>query len=176
MKMTMINSGLKGLKQVSNQQNANKIHKIVCERFSVNLLIQYCRCLFFIISNIFRRLKLEIALKIPALNEWKIETDNLTGSQGLSWKFMDVFSVKSYVDFIVLHRLFSISLLFLCQVAHGQTDHDYWGRPEDMTMDRPSYYISPEAPGSDLAAETAAAFAASYLVFRDEGKNKSIFS
>ena len=35
-------------------------------------------CIFFtnININIFRHLKLEIALAIPALNEWKIETNN----------------------------------------------------------------------------------------------------
>jgi hypothetical protein len=56
---------------------------------------------------------------------------------------------------------------FYGQVGDGNTDHAWWGRPEEMTMARPAWSISPSAPGSDLAAETAAAFAASYLVFRD---------
>lgn len=53
------------------------------------------------------------------------------------------------------------------QVGDGNIDHSWWGRPEDMTMSRPSWSLSTSAPGSDLAGETAAAFAASYLVFRD---------
>nr|CAD7401063.1 unnamed protein product [Timema poppensis] len=55
---------------------------------------------------------------------------------------------------------------FYGQVGQGQVDHDYWGRPEDMTMARPAYMISTSAPGSDLAAETAAALAAASLVFK----------
>ena len=39
--------------------------------------------LFFIDANIFRHLKLEIALAIPALNEEKIEPNNSAG-YGLS--------------------------------------------------------------------------------------------
>ena len=56
---------------------------------------------------------------------------------------------------------------FYAQVGNGHLDHAYWGRPEDMTMARPAYFISaPDKPGSDLAGEVAAAMAASSLVFR----------
>ncbi|XP_076439115.1 endoglucanase E-4-like, partial [Babylonia areolata] len=53
------------------------------------------------------------------------------------------------------------------QVGNVNLDHSFWGRPEDMTMDRPVYTLTPTAPGSDLAAETAAALAAGYLAFKD---------
>jgi endoglucanase len=56
---------------------------------------------------------------------------------------------------------------FYGQVGDGNIDHAYWGRPEDMTMSRPAWSITTSRPGSDLAAETAAAFAAGYLVYRD---------
>ena len=39
--------------------------------------------LFFINKHIFNNLKLKLALAIPALNEWKIETINSAG-QGLN--------------------------------------------------------------------------------------------
>nr|AMH40380.1 glycoside hydrolase family 9 [Ramulus artemis] len=52
------------------------------------------------------------------------------------------------------------------QVGSGNADHAYWGRPEDMTMARPAYKITPSKPGTDLAAETAAALAAASMVFR----------
>lgn len=55
---------------------------------------------------------------------------------------------------------------FYGQVGSGSTDHSYWGSSEVMTMERPSYAISPSAPGSDLAAETAAALASSSILFR----------
>ena len=45
-------------------------------------------------------------------------------------------------------------------------DHGYWGRPEEMTMARPAWKITTARPGSDLAAETAAAMAAGSIAFQ----------
>nr|AGP76398.1 endo-beta-1,4-glucanase 1 [Amitermes foreli] len=56
---------------------------------------------------------------------------------------------------------------FYGQVGQGDLDHAYWGRPEDMTMARPAYKIDMSRPGSDLAGETAAALAASSIVFKN---------
>nr|AOV94252.1 cellulase [Antipaluria urichi] len=56
--------------------------------------------------------------------------------------------------------------VFYGQVGNGELDHTYWGRPEDMTMERPAYQINASAPGSDLAGETAAALAAASIVFK----------
>ncbi|XP_020616929.1 uncharacterized protein LOC110054900 [Orbicella faveolata] len=57
---------------------------------------------------------------------------------------------------------------FYGQVGDGDIDHAYWGRPEDMpdNMKRPAWKITPQKPGSDLAAETAAALAASSIAFK----------
>ena len=55
---------------------------------------------------------------------------------------------------------------FIGQVGDGNIDHLFWGRPEDMTMERPSFYLTEDAPGSDLVGETAAALAASSMVYR----------
>ena len=52
------------------------------------------------------------------------------------------------------------------QVGDGDSDHAFWQRPEDMTTPRPNYKIDEKNPGADLAAETAAAFAASSLAFK----------
>ena len=54
----------------------------------------------------------------------------------------------------------------LLKVGNGELDHGSWGRPEEMRMSRPSYKITTSKPGSDLAAETAAALAAISVVFR----------
>ena len=40
-----------------------------------------------------------------------------------------------------------------------------WDRPEDMNYTRPSFSLSPEAPGADVMAHTAAALAAASAVF-----------
>ncbi|XP_064612033.1 endoglucanase E-4-like [Liolophura sinensis] len=55
---------------------------------------------------------------------------------------------------------------FYVQVGDGYIDHDYWGRPEQMTMKRPSFKVDAHHPGSDVAGETAAAMAAGYIAFK----------
>jgi endoglucanase len=52
------------------------------------------------------------------------------------------------------------------QIGAGGTDHAWWGPAEVMQMARPSFRITASCPGSDLAGETAAAMAASSMVFR----------
>ncbi|XP_064611792.1 endoglucanase E-4-like [Liolophura sinensis] len=52
------------------------------------------------------------------------------------------------------------------QVGDGGKDHAYWGRPENMTMERPAFKVTASSPGSDVVGETAAAFAASSIAFR----------
>jgi len=59
------------------------------------------------------------------------------------------------------------------QVGDGGADHGSWGRPEEMTMARPAYKLTASKPGSDLAMEQAAAFAAGYLVFKDICNDKA---
>ncbi len=55
------------------------------------------------------------------------------------------------------------------QVGNGEADHAFWGAAEVLPMARPSFKISAACPGSDLAAETAAALAASAMVFQANG-------
>nr|XP_002122707.2 endoglucanase 13 [Ciona intestinalis] len=53
------------------------------------------------------------------------------------------------------------------QVGDGVADHRYWGRPEDMPSgNRPAFKVDRRKPGTDLAAETAAAMAATSLAIR----------
>jgi endoglucanase len=52
------------------------------------------------------------------------------------------------------------------QIGAGGTDHAWWGPAEVMQMARPAFRITSSCPGSDLAGETAAAMAASSMVFR----------
>ncbi|KAL5208628.1 hypothetical protein ABZP36_033063 [Zizania latifolia] len=55
------------------------------------------------------------------------------------------------------------------QVGDGDSDHYCWQRPEDMTTSRRAYKVDAENPGSEVAAETAAAMAAASIVFRRAG-------
>ncbi|XP_059489525.1 uncharacterized protein LOC132204778 [Neocloeon triangulifer] len=50
---------------------------------------------------------------------------------------------------------------------------DWWGRPEDINFPRPAYAVNTSNPGSEVAAETAAAFAASSIVFADDFATRS---
>ena len=65
--------------------------------------------------------------------------------------------------------ILSITVFHDDQVGNSGADHAYWGRAEDMTMNRPAYILTTSNPGSDLAAETAAAMAAGYIVFKQSG-------
>jgi len=53
------------------------------------------------------------------------------------------------------------------QVGNGGTDHSWWGPAEVMTMERPSYKVTKEAPGATVVAGTSACLAAASLCFRN---------
>ncbi|KAH9314038.1 hypothetical protein KI387_022665 [Taxus chinensis] len=52
------------------------------------------------------------------------------------------------------------------QVGDPNADHSCWERPEDMDTPRTVYKITKDNPGSEVAAETAAALAAASIVFK----------
>ncbi|KAL0435911.1 UNVERIFIED_CONTAM: Endoglucanase 17 [Sesamum radiatum] len=52
------------------------------------------------------------------------------------------------------------------QVGDAKKDHACWERPEDMDTPRSVFKIDKNTPGTEVAAETAAALAAASLVFR----------
>ncbi|KAI7854298.1 Six-hairpin glycosidase-like protein [Circinella umbellata] len=54
------------------------------------------------------------------------------------------------------------------QVGEGDVDNNYWGPDTNIPTPRPSYKITADAPGTDIAALTAAAFAASSYLFRNQ--------
>ena len=64
----------------------------------------------------------------------------------------------------------SVTGSFSLQVGDGGIDHAYMGRPEDMTVSRPTMLVNSSHPGTDLAAETAAAFAAGSIAFAQNSK------
>ncbi|XP_045614938.2 uncharacterized protein [Procambarus clarkii] len=75
-------------------------------------------------------------------------------------------AVKWATDYFI--EAYTAHWEFWGQVGQGGIDHGYWGRPEDMYMERPSAKIDEQAPGSDLAGETAAAFAAASILFQED--------
>ncbi|MFF0243341.1 glycoside hydrolase family 9 protein [Streptosporangium sandarakinum] len=71
-------------------------------------------------------------------------------------KFVNDYFIKAHPSPNVLYG----------QVGNGGKDHAWWGPAEAMQMERPAYKIDASCGGSDLAGETAAAMAASSMVFR----------
>ena len=51
-------------------------------------------------------------------------------------------------------------------MGDANKDHACWERPEDMDTSRSVFKVDRNTPGSDVAAETAAALAAASVVFR----------
>jgi hypothetical protein len=54
------------------------------------------------------------------------------------------------------------------QVGNGTIDHSSWVADENLTAERPAYKIDREHPGSDLAAETAAALTSASIIFSSQ--------
>ncbi|XP_023513677.1 endoglucanase 17-like [Cucurbita pepo subsp. pepo] len=59
------------------------------------------------------------------------------------------------------------------QVGDANKDHACWERPEDMDTPRSVFKVDKNNPGTEVAAETAAALAAASLVFRRSDPNYS---
>ncbi|CAH8352118.1 unnamed protein product [Eruca vesicaria subsp. sativa] len=73
-------------------------------------------------------------------------------------------SIKWGTDFIIQAHTAPTTLY--TQVGDGNADHACWERPEDMDTPRTLYKISSSSPGSEVAAEAAAALASASLVFK----------
>ncbi|XP_011253654.2 endoglucanase 10-like [Camponotus floridanus] len=93
----------------------------------------------------------------------------------ISWP--GAFNIANQLDEIRKTIKWSTDYLIKCHISenelYGQVgefdlNEIFFGRPEDMSRNtfRPVYKIDAKHPGSDLAGETAAALAASSLVFR----------
>ncbi|XP_041992997.1 endoglucanase 10-like [Salvia splendens] len=73
-------------------------------------------------------------------------------------------SLKWITDFLV--NAHPTDNVLYIQVGSPKADHSCWERPEDMKEARPLTQVNTSAPGTDVAAETAAALASASLVFR----------
>lgn len=69
-------------------------------------------------------------------------------------------------DLWLLFLILTEVLLVMMKVGDANTDHACWERPEDMDTQRTVLKIDRNHPGTDVAAETAAALASASLVFR----------
>ncbi|XP_057502607.1 endoglucanase 10-like [Actinidia eriantha] len=80
-------------------------------------------------------------------------------------------SLKWITDYLVnAHPLENVLYV---QVGDPELDHKCWDRPEAMTMKRPLTQVNASSPGTDVAAETAAALASASLVFKSANSTYS---
>ena len=56
------------------------------------------------------------------------------------------------------------------QVGDGYLDHNVWAPAESMTMNRPSLKVDLNNPGTDIAADYAAALASASMLFKNENR------
>ncbi|MDS0525276.1 glycoside hydrolase family 9 protein [Clostridium sp. SHJSY1] len=57
--------------------------------------------------------------------------------------------------------------VYYYQVGNSALDHSWWGSAEVMPMERPSYKVDLEHPGSAVSGEAAAALASASIIFKD---------
>ncbi len=98
----------------------------------------------------------------------------------LAWggiEYEDAYRASGQLDILKRNLRFVTDYFIKChtapnelygQVGNGGIDHGWWGSPEVYPRQRPSYKIDEANPGSDLAAETAAAMAAVSILLKDE--------
>ena len=57
--------------------------------------------------------------------------------------------------------------VYYYQVGNGAADHAFWGAAEVLPMERPSYKVDLNNPGSAVCAQTAASLAACAMIFQE---------
>ncbi|KAL5719029.1 cellulase [Ranunculus cassubicifolius] len=81
-------------------------------------------------------------------------------------------AIRWSTDYLIKAATATPGTLYV-QVGDPNNDHRCWERPEDMDTARNIYKVSTQNPGSDIAAETAAALAAASIVFKDSDPSYS---
>ncbi|XP_030530257.2 endoglucanase-like [Rhodamnia argentea] len=80
-------------------------------------------------------------------------------------------AIKWGTDFLL--RAHASPTTLYTQVGDGNSDHQCWERPEDMDTARTLYKINSSSPGTEAAAEAAAALSAASIVFKSVDSNYS---
>ena len=76
--------------------------------------------------------------------------------------------IKWITDYLI--KCHPEDYVFYYQVGDGNADHSWWGPAEAMTMERPSYKVTKDNPGSCVVGEAAAALASAAVVFAKSDK------
>ncbi|CAG8725981.1 10643_t:CDS:2, partial [Funneliformis caledonium] len=77
--------------------------------------------------------------------------------------------VKWGTDWLIKAHSIETNELYV-QVGIDKIDHNYWGTDENIPKPRPVFKIGDDVHGTDVAAETVAAFASASILFKDKFK------
>ena len=94
----------------------------------------------------------------------------------IAWSYVDIpsaYAGKTGTDALSMMRWqadFFVAchyqeLAFVAQVGDPGADHSVWVPPEQVPQPRPSYAVTPSAPGTDLLAAVSASLAATSMAF-----------
>ncbi|GAB4834479.1 hypothetical protein Ancab_032735 [Ancistrocladus abbreviatus] len=115
-----------------------------------------------------------------ALNDGKLENVNLIGGYydagdnvKFGWPMSFTVSLLSWAAVEYQKELSSVKQFGQLRVGDGSSDHNCWERPEDMDTPRTLYKITSSQPGTEAAAESAAALAAASIVYKGVQSNYS---
>ena len=101
---------------------------------------------------------------------WSVIEDRKAYEESGQLEYM-LGDIKWVTDYLI--KCHTEDEVFYYQVGDGNADHSWWGPCEVMTMNRPSYKVTKDNPGSAVVGEAAAALAIASIVFKDTDKDYS---
>ena len=105
-----------------------------------------------------------------AMLGWSVYEDRDSYEQSGQLEYI-LGDIKWVCDYLI--KCHPESEVFYYQVGDGNADHSWWGPCEVMTMNRPSYCVTKDNPGSAVVGEAAAALAVASVVYKDTDKEYS---
>lgn len=102
-----------------------------------------------------------------AMLGWSVYEDRESYKQSGQLEYV-LGDIKWVTDYLI--KCHPEDEVFYYQVGDGNADHSWWGPCEVMTMNRPSYCVTKDNPGSAVVGEAAAALAVASIVFEDTDK------
>ena len=105
-----------------------------------------------------------------AMLGWSVLEDKKAYEESGQYEYI-LGDIKWVTDYLI--KCHPEDEVFYYQVGDGNADHSWWGPCEVMTMNRPSYKVTKDNPGSAVTGEAAAALAIASIVFKDTDKDYS---
>ena len=105
-----------------------------------------------------------------AMLGWSVIEDKKAYEESGQYEYI-LSDIKWVTDYLI--KCHPEDEVFYYQVGDGNADHSWWGPCEVMTMNRPSYKVTKDNPGSAVTGEAAAALAIASIVFKDTDKDYS---